>query len=178
LRVAGGFATFYVRREPLACEIPMSLSTNSKRCACGVADRVGLYIRRCRMLWKVCTQSGQLSVICEAGRAKTVHRSVEDNVRAALPQPELSNEPQAPYFRPAAHYNFPNSTSRPPSSLPATYRHRFEQRYPSLRPPMSRRPNPAADRAEQNRQTLKSLVKLEPNKSCADCKRNKRMLRP
>lgn len=38
---------------------------------------------------------------------------------------------------------------------------------------MSRRPNPAADRAEQNRQTLKSLVKLETNKSCADCKRNK-----
>lgn len=39
---------------------------------------------------------------------------------------------------------------------------------------MSRRPNPAADRAEQNRQTLKSLVKIEANKSCADCKRNKR----
>jgi stromal membrane-associated protein len=39
---------------------------------------------------------------------------------------------------------------------------------------MSRRPNPAADRAEQNRQTLKSLVKIEGNKSCADCKRNKR----
>lgn len=39
---------------------------------------------------------------------------------------------------------------------------------------MSRRPNPAADRAEVNRTTLKSLVKLESNKSCADCKRNKR----
>ncbi|KAF2804690.1 ArfGap-domain-containing protein [Mytilinidion resinicola] len=38
---------------------------------------------------------------------------------------------------------------------------------------MSRRPNPAADRAAQNTQTLKSLVKLEGNKSCADCKRNK-----
>ncbi|KAF2870179.1 putative GTPase activating protein for Arf-domain-containing protein [Massariosphaeria phaeospora] len=38
---------------------------------------------------------------------------------------------------------------------------------------MSRRPNPVADRAEQNRQSLKSLVKLEGNKSCADCKRNK-----
>ncbi|KAF2250401.1 ArfGap-domain-containing protein [Trematosphaeria pertusa] len=38
---------------------------------------------------------------------------------------------------------------------------------------MSRRPNPTADRAEQNRQTLKSLVKIEANKSCADCKRNK-----
>ncbi|KAF2713447.1 ArfGap-domain-containing protein [Pleomassaria siparia CBS 279.74] len=38
---------------------------------------------------------------------------------------------------------------------------------------MSRRPNPAADRAEQNRATLKTLVKLEGNKSCADCKRNK-----
>ena len=38
---------------------------------------------------------------------------------------------------------------------------------------MSRRPNPAADRAAQNQATLKSLVKLESNKSCADCKRNK-----
>lgn len=43
------------------------------------------------------------------------------------------------------------------------------------RPTMSRRPNPAADRAEQNRATLKNLVKLEGNKTCADCKRNKRM---
>jgi stromal membrane-associated protein len=39
---------------------------------------------------------------------------------------------------------------------------------------MSRRPNPAADRAEQNRATLKNLVKLEGNKTCSDCKRNKR----
>ncbi len=40
---------------------------------------------------------------------------------------------------------------------------------------MSRRPgNAASDRAAQNQQTLKSLVKLEGNKSCADCKRNKR----
>ncbi|CAJ2505212.1 Uu.00g126060.m01.CDS01 [Anthostomella pinea] len=39
---------------------------------------------------------------------------------------------------------------------------------------MSRRPpNPAAERAAQNQQTLKSLVKLESNKVCADCKRNK-----
>ncbi|KAI9736576.1 MAG: hypothetical protein M1818_006087 [Claussenomyces sp. TS43310] len=39
---------------------------------------------------------------------------------------------------------------------------------------MSRRaPNPAADRAAQNTQTIKSLLKLEANKSCADCKRNK-----
>ncbi|KAI9781910.1 MAG: hypothetical protein M1835_004149 [Candelina submexicana] len=39
---------------------------------------------------------------------------------------------------------------------------------------MSRRvPNPAADRAAQNQQTIKSLLKLEGNKSCADCKRNK-----
>ncbi|CAG8972559.1 hypothetical protein HYALB_00011409 [Hymenoscyphus albidus] len=39
---------------------------------------------------------------------------------------------------------------------------------------MSRRPpNPAAERAAQNTQTLKSLVKLEGNKTCADCKRNK-----
>lgn len=42
---------------------------------------------------------------------------------------------------------------------------------------MSRRaPNPAAERAAQNTQTLKSLVKIEANKSCADCKRNKRTL--
>ena len=40
---------------------------------------------------------------------------------------------------------------------------------------MSRRPpNPAAERAAQNQQTLKNLLKLEPNKVCADCKRNKR----
>lgn len=38
---------------------------------------------------------------------------------------------------------------------------------------MSRRPNPATDRVEQNRATLKSLVKLESNKTCADCKKNK-----
>ena len=43
---------------------------------------------------------------------------------------------------------------------------------------MSRRPNPAADRAEQNRATLKNLVKLEGNKTCSDCKRNKRTLPP
>lgn len=41
---------------------------------------------------------------------------------------------------------------------------------------MSRRPNPAADRAAQNQATLKSLTKLESNKSCADCKRNKRIV--
>lgn len=38
---------------------------------------------------------------------------------------------------------------------------------------MSRRPAAGPDRTEQNRAALKSLVKLEPNKSCADCKRNK-----
>lgn len=39
---------------------------------------------------------------------------------------------------------------------------------------MSRRaPNPAAERAAKNQQTIKSLLKLEPNKVCADCKRNK-----
>ncbi|KAK4201072.1 hypothetical protein QBC40DRAFT_63333 [Triangularia verruculosa] len=39
---------------------------------------------------------------------------------------------------------------------------------------MSRRPaNPGADRAAQNQQTIKSLLKLEANKVCADCKRNK-----
>ncbi|CRG84080.1 putative protein C824,09c [Talaromyces islandicus] len=36
---------------------------------------------------------------------------------------------------------------------------------------MSRRPDPA--RAAQNQQTIKNLLKLEPNKTCADCKRNK-----
>ena len=41
---------------------------------------------------------------------------------------------------------------------------------------MSRRvaPNPAAERAAQNQATIKSLLKLESNKVCADCKRNKR----
>ncbi|GAB1315733.1 ARF GAP with effector function(s) [Madurella fahalii] len=39
---------------------------------------------------------------------------------------------------------------------------------------MSRRPpNPSAERAAQNQQTIKNLLKLEPNKVCADCKRNK-----
>ncbi|EFX01120.1 stromal membrane-associated protein [Grosmannia clavigera kw1407] len=39
---------------------------------------------------------------------------------------------------------------------------------------MSRRPpNPAADRAAQNTQTIKTLLKLDANKVCADCKRNK-----
>ena len=38
---------------------------------------------------------------------------------------------------------------------------------------MSRRPPQGPDRTEQNRATLKQLVKLESNKSCADCKRNK-----
>ncbi|AEO64041.1 uncharacterized protein THITE_2109750 [Thermothielavioides terrestris NRRL 8126] len=39
---------------------------------------------------------------------------------------------------------------------------------------MSRRPpNPAAERAAQNQQTIKNLLKLEANKVCADCKRNK-----
>lgn len=40
-----------------------------------------------------------------------------------------------------------------------------------------RAPNPAAERAAQNQQTIKSLLKLEPNKICADCKRNKREYR-
>lgn len=44
---------------------------------------------------------------------------------------------------------------------------------------MSRRvPNPAADRAAQNQQTIKTLLKLEGNKICADCKRNKRTNKP
>lgn len=39
---------------------------------------------------------------------------------------------------------------------------------------MSRRaPNPVAERAAQNQQTIKTLLKLEGNKTCADCKRNK-----
>ncbi|RKF64064.1 putative stromal membrane-associated protein [Erysiphe neolycopersici] len=37
----------------------------------------------------------------------------------------------------------------------------------------SRMHNPAAERAAQNAQTIKSLLKLEGNKTCADCKRNK-----
>jgi hypothetical protein len=39
---------------------------------------------------------------------------------------------------------------------------------------MSRRAVPEST-AERNRNTLKQLVKLEANKSCSDCKRNKRM---
>ena len=38
---------------------------------------------------------------------------------------------------------------------------------------MSRRAPPGVDTAERNRGALKALVKLETNKSCADCKRNK-----
>ncbi|KAK8018182.1 hypothetical protein PG991_007372 [Apiospora marii] len=39
---------------------------------------------------------------------------------------------------------------------------------------MSRRPpNPAAEKAAQNQATIKSLLKLETNKICADCKKNK-----
>ena len=38
---------------------------------------------------------------------------------------------------------------------------------------MSRRQPVGADTAEKNRATLKALVKLESNKSCADCKKNK-----
>ncbi|KAG9243883.1 putative GTPase activating protein for Arf-domain-containing protein [Calycina marina] len=39
---------------------------------------------------------------------------------------------------------------------------------------MSRRaPDPRAERAAQNTQTIKNLLKLEGNKMCADCKRNK-----
>jgi stromal membrane-associated protein len=39
---------------------------------------------------------------------------------------------------------------------------------------MSRRPpNPAAERAAQNQVTIKSLLKLDTNKICADCKKNK-----
>ena len=41
---------------------------------------------------------------------------------------------------------------------------------------MSRRaPDPAAERAARNANTIKSLLKLEGNKQCADCKKNKRM---
>ena len=40
---------------------------------------------------------------------------------------------------------------------------------------MNRRPPPnaAQERAAQNQQTIKTLLKIESNKSCADCKRNK-----
>ncbi|OAA79016.1 stromal membrane-associated protein [Akanthomyces lecanii RCEF 1005] len=39
---------------------------------------------------------------------------------------------------------------------------------------MSRRaPNPAAERAAQNQATIKNLLKLEANKICSDCKKNK-----
>src|SRR5437762_5999975 len=38
---------------------------------------------------------------------------------------------------------------------------------------MSRRAAAPTDRAAQNQQTIKALLKLEGNKICADCKRNK-----
>jgi hypothetical protein len=48
---------------------------------------------------------------------------------------------------------------------------------PSSRPQiMSRRATPG--QAAQNQQTIKSLLKLETNKICADCKRNKRQCPP
>lgn len=48
---------------------------------------------------------------------------------------------------------------------------------PSSRPQiMSRRATPG--QAAQNQQTIKSLLKLETNKICADCKRNKRQWPP
>jgi hypothetical protein len=70
------------------------------------------------------------------------------------------------------HSNPPIGNRTPTSSSPHVHHHHI--------PPhnMSRRPNPAADRAEQNRATLKNLVKLEGNKTCSDCKRNKRTLLP
>ena len=40
---------------------------------------------------------------------------------------------------------------------------------------MSRRATPS--QAAQNQQTIKSLLKLDTNKICADCKRNKRKSR-
>ena len=39
---------------------------------------------------------------------------------------------------------------------------------------MSRRPQQSAESVTRNQQALKNLVKIESNKSCADCKRNKR----
>jgi len=38
---------------------------------------------------------------------------------------------------------------------------------------MSRRPNPAADKAAANQAVIKNLLKLSANRVCADCKRNK-----
>lgn len=43
---------------------------------------------------------------------------------------------------------------------------------------MSRRSAVSDSRVEQNRATLKNLVKLESNKTCSDCKRNKRLSLP
>ncbi|POR34450.1 Uncharacterized protein TPAR_05387, partial [Tolypocladium paradoxum] len=75
----------------------------------------------------------------------------------ALPAGSRSNPPRN-RFR-------PNSSSLD-DSRPAAY---------TIRGTMSRRaaPNPAAERAAQNQATIKSLLKLESNKVCADCKRNK-----
>jgi hypothetical protein len=57
----------------------------------------------------------------------------------------------------------------------ATAHHTFCRLVQITQVDMSRRaPNPAAERAAQNTQTIKGLLKLEGNKTCADCKRNKR----
>jgi hypothetical protein len=75
--------------------------------------------------------------------------------------------------RPYIHRSLRPQLCRPPPKIIRPHC------FPSLSPPsirvvkiMSRRPTPG--QAAQNSQTIKSLLKLEHNKICADCKRNKR----
>lgn len=88
-----------------------------------------------------------------------------------------------PLTRPRLAYR-PRPTPEP--TLPNSPPHRHQQKQSCLSPPnssyihrnssaaMPRRVPP--DRAAQNQQTVKNLLKLEANKICADCKRNKRTL--
>lgn len=73
--------------------------------------------------------------------------------------------------------HFLTSTHITPSVAPILLRHSLFLDTPvhlNLLLIMRRTANPSADRAAQNTQTLKTLVKIESNKTCADCKRNKR----
>ena len=65
-----------------------------------------------------------------------------------------------------------DSTSR---ILHKVFPHFCQKSVLKIRESMSRRAplNAAQERAAQNQQTIKTLLKLEGNKSCADCKRNK-----
>lgn len=85
---------------------------------------------------------------------------------------------------PKGHPNFTNTCLTAPKTSQTSTHHLSYDEFLASRifdlfdvATMSRRPpNPAAERAAQNQLTIKSLLKLEANKICADCKRNKRKL--